>query len=60
LAFVKKSCFSGQAGGILKVDKALVMLRLIPEAKPQLTERCSGHGGKWVSSSGCRLTVESD
>ena len=23
------------------------MLRLIPEAKPQLTERCSGHGGKW-------------
>ena len=27
--------------------KALEMLRLIPEAKPQLTERCSGHGGKW-------------
>jgi len=23
------------------------MLRLIPEAKPALTERCSGHGGKW-------------
>lgn len=27
--------------------KAMEMLRLIPEAKPQLTERCSGHGGKW-------------
>jgi glycerol-3-phosphate dehydrogenase subunit C len=27
--------------------KAIEMLRLIPEAKPQLTERCSGHGGKW-------------
>ena len=27
--------------------KALEMLRLIPEASPQLTERCSGHGGKW-------------
>ena len=27
--------------------KALEMLRLIPEAKPLLTERCSGHGGKW-------------
>jgi glycerol-3-phosphate dehydrogenase subunit C len=27
--------------------KALEMLKLIPEAKPQLTERCSGHGGKW-------------
>ena len=27
--------------------KALEMLRLIPEATPQLTERCSGHGGKW-------------
>ena len=27
--------------------KALEMLKLIPEARPQLTERCSGHGGKW-------------
>ncbi len=27
--------------------KAMEMLKLIPEAKPQLTERCSGHGGKW-------------
>lgn len=27
--------------------KALDMLKLIPEAKPRLTERCSGHGGKW-------------
>lgn len=27
--------------------KAMEMLRLIPEAKPRLTERCSGHGGKW-------------
>jgi glycerol-3-phosphate dehydrogenase subunit C len=27
--------------------KALEMLRLIPQAKPMLTERCSGHGGKW-------------
>ncbi len=27
--------------------KALDMLRLIPEAKPALVERCSGHGGKW-------------
>ena len=27
--------------------KAMEMLRLIPEAKPALTERCSGHGGKW-------------
>jgi len=27
--------------------KALEMLRLIPAAKPKLTERCSGHGGKW-------------
>ena len=27
--------------------KAMEMLRLIPEAKPQLAERCSGHGGKW-------------
>ena len=27
--------------------KALEMLRLIPDAKPHLTERCSGHGGKW-------------
>src|SRR3546814_5076383 len=23
------------------------MLRLIPGAKPVLTDRCSGHGGKW-------------
>ncbi|MCP5396311.1 MAG: glycerol-3-phosphate dehydrogenase [Sphingomonadaceae bacterium] len=27
--------------------KAMEMLKLIPEAKPKLTERCSGHGGKW-------------
>ncbi len=27
--------------------KAMEMLRLIPEVKPALTERCSGHGGKW-------------
>ena len=27
--------------------KAMEMLRLIPLAKPALTERCSGHGGKW-------------
>ncbi len=27
--------------------KALEMLRMIPEARPQITERCSGHGGKW-------------
>lgn len=27
--------------------KAMEMLRLIPEAKPRITERCSGHGGKW-------------
>jgi len=27
--------------------KAVEMLRLIPQAKPVLTERCSGHGGKW-------------
>ena len=27
--------------------KAMEMLKLIPEAKPALTERCSGHGGKW-------------
>ena len=27
--------------------KAMEMLRLIPEASPALTERCSGHGGKW-------------
>ena len=27
--------------------KALEMLRLIPGATPALTERCSGHGGKW-------------
>jgi glycerol-3-phosphate dehydrogenase subunit C len=27
--------------------KALEMLRLIPGAQPALTDRCSGHGGKW-------------
>lgn len=27
--------------------KAMELLRLIPGAKPMLTERCSGHGGKW-------------
>ncbi len=27
--------------------KAMEMLRMIPGAKPALTERCSGHGGKW-------------
>ncbi len=27
--------------------KAMEMLRLIPEARPSLAERCSGHGGKW-------------
>lgn len=27
--------------------KALEMLRLIPGAQPILTDRCSGHGGKW-------------
>jgi glycerol-3-phosphate dehydrogenase subunit C len=27
--------------------KAMEMLRLIPDARPQLTDRCSGHGGKW-------------
>src|SRR3546814_5558475 len=27
--------------------KAMEMLRLIPVAKPVLTDRCSGHGGKW-------------
>ncbi|MEQ1510159.1 MAG: heterodisulfide reductase-related iron-sulfur binding cluster [Sphingopyxis sp.] len=27
--------------------KALEMLRLIPGATPELTDRCSGHGGKW-------------
>ncbi|MBY8824858.1 (Fe-S)-binding protein [Sphingomonas colocasiae] len=27
--------------------KAMEMLRLIPGATPALTERCSGHGGKW-------------
>lgn len=27
--------------------QAMEMLKLIPEAKPSLTERCSGHGGKW-------------
>ena len=27
--------------------KAMEMLKLIPEAAPELTERCSGHGGKW-------------
>jgi glycerol-3-phosphate dehydrogenase subunit C len=28
-------------------SKAMEMLKLIPEAKPSLVERCSGHGGKW-------------
>ena len=27
--------------------KAMEMLRLIPGTQPLLTERCSGHGGKW-------------
>ena len=27
--------------------KAMEMLKLIPGASPALTERCSGHGGKW-------------
>ncbi|MDE2041527.1 MAG: glycerol-3-phosphate dehydrogenase [Alphaproteobacteria bacterium] len=27
--------------------KALEMLKLIPQARPQIVERCSGHGGKW-------------
>ena len=27
--------------------KAVEMLKLIPEAKPVVVERCSGHGGKW-------------
>lgn len=27
--------------------KAAEMLRLIPDAKVSVTERCSGHGGKW-------------
>jgi glycerol-3-phosphate dehydrogenase subunit C len=27
--------------------KAAEMLRLIPEAKVSVVERCSGHGGKW-------------
>ncbi|AOG02070.1 cysteine-rich domain protein [Blastomonas sp. RAC04] len=27
--------------------KAMEMLKLIPEARPVMTERCSGHGGKW-------------
>ncbi len=27
--------------------KAVEMLKLIPEAKPTVVERCSGHGGKW-------------
>jgi glycerol-3-phosphate dehydrogenase subunit C len=27
--------------------QAMEMLKLIPKAKPTLTERCSGHGGKW-------------
>lgn len=27
--------------------KAMDMLKLIPEAKPTIAERCSGHGGKW-------------
>src|SRR3546814_12420621 len=29
------------------VPKAMEMLRLIPGAKPVLTDRCSGPGGKW-------------
>lgn len=27
--------------------QAMEMLKLIPQAKPALTDRCSGHGGKW-------------
>jgi glycerol-3-phosphate dehydrogenase subunit C len=27
--------------------KAVEMLKLIPEARPVVVERCSGHGGKW-------------
>jgi glycerol-3-phosphate dehydrogenase subunit C len=27
--------------------KAVEMLKLIPDTKPALVERCSGHGGKW-------------
>jgi glycerol-3-phosphate dehydrogenase subunit C len=27
--------------------KAVEMLKLIPEARPSVVERCSGHGGKW-------------
>lgn len=27
--------------------KAMEMLKIIPDAKPAITERCSGHGGKW-------------
>lgn len=27
--------------------KAMEMLKLIPDAKPTIAERCSGHGGKW-------------
>jgi glycerol-3-phosphate dehydrogenase subunit C len=27
--------------------KAMEMLKLIPQAKPVIVERCSGHGGKW-------------
>ncbi|MBO9575483.1 MAG: hypothetical protein J7494_07100 [Sphingobium sp.] len=27
--------------------KAMELLRLIPGAQPKLTDRCSGHGGKW-------------
>lgn len=27
--------------------KAVEMLKLIPGARPQVVERCSGHGGKW-------------
>ena len=27
--------------------KAMEMLKLIPGMTPQMTERCSGHGGKW-------------
>ncbi len=27
--------------------KAMELLKLIPGADPRLTDRCSGHGGKW-------------
>jgi glycerol-3-phosphate dehydrogenase subunit C len=28
-------------------SKAMEMLKLIPQVKPAIVERCSGHGGKW-------------